>query len=127
MSTGTPFLAYEHPVDGEISLTVVKNVVRFACRWPFDLSTDEWIHVHNEFECDTYAREVAQLTETGRARVEGRDSGHIAFAALSADEVQVDVLGVGGERACGFQVRLQLSASDLVPGSQEVCREHGSQ
>lgn len=115
MSHGTPFFVYEHPVDGCMSLSLVGNTVVFSCRWPFDLSTDEWINIKNEFDHRTYVTRMATLLEKGEVRIEGIRSGYIAFTVLPGGKINLDVLNNMPESPVGFIYSLAATPEELVP------------
>ncbi|MHC4618496.1 MAG: hypothetical protein ACYTEQ_12175 [Planctomycetota bacterium] len=116
MNPNRPFLVYKHPVEGEICLSLAGEMIRFSCRWPFDLHTDEWIYINNEFHRDTYIRSLSSLSEKGSVRVNGNQAGYIEFTVLSGDEVRIEVVDAREERPPRLVQPLGVSPGDLLPG-----------
>ena len=127
MDTEQCFLVYEHPIDGSMSWAQVGDAIRFSCRWPADLSTDEWIGISNEFDHGAYVREVSRLREAGRCRIEGRRSGYMGLAVVSPHRIRLDVLDQEAIRPTSLLMTLALAIEDLLPGKEPKRREHRRQ
>jgi hypothetical protein len=115
MNTGKTFLEYTHPIDGLMSFSAAGDLIRFSCRWPFDLHTDEWIDITNEFDARVYAREVGQLPAKGTVRVKGTRTGHMELTILAEKKVKLDVEDNCNERPPRLVYTLDLLPGDLLP------------
>ena len=115
MDTVKAFLEYRHPVDGVMSLSVVGDLVCFFCEWPFDLDTDEWIYITNDFDADAYTNEVSLLPEKGTVRIPGKQSGYMEFTVLTQEKLRLDVEDSSRDRPPRFVYTLDLHPSDLLP------------
>ena len=76
----------DHPVDGRILLTLDagRDLVALSCRWPFDLSTDEWIEIENEYALDGYRAAVADVSSSGSGNVTGVLGGYLKISRTSS-------------------------------------------
>jgi len=124
MNTDSPFLVYKHPVEGEILLSLAGDTICFSCRWPFDLSTDEWIYINNEFDREAYIHNLTALPEKSTVKIKGKQSGHIKFTILPSGKIKLNVASSQREKLQGRAQELtltlisDLSAEDLIPSTQ---------
>jgi len=127
MDMDNEFLEYKHPVEGGMSFSMVGNIIHFSCRWPFDLHTDDWIEITNDFNAFTYAREVSLLPKQGSVRIEGERSGQMELTILPDDKVMLDVVDCSRQRPPRLVYSLDLSPSDLLsdPGNSSCPRRLG--
>jgi hypothetical protein len=71
---------HKHPVDGFIRLSVNSNIVWLKCHWPFDLESDDWINITNEFRVEDYVQAVRDASEKGVGEAPGLQGGSIEIA-----------------------------------------------
>lgn len=124
MDAGQRFLTYRHPVEGSMSWTKEGDVVRFSCRWPFDLSTDEWIEVSNELDHATYVRELDTLRKVGHCLIKGKRSGCMEFTVISSDRIRLGLFDQETVRPTSLQLTLAVTVGDLIPGKEARQRMH---
>jgi len=95
---------------------VEDDVVVFRCKWPFDLDTNEWIEIENQFDRVKYVRAIESLIAHGAVKIEGKGSGYLALAAVAPNRIRLEVVAGGRERVPELHnLTLNLSAADLLP------------
>lgn len=111
MST-TSILEYRHPVDGEIRIDRIGEQVRLVCRWPADLSEDEWIELSNRFNADVYSQEIRRLNDRKATTIHipGERHGELVLSITGDGRVEIDA--VDGRSAAPPRVIMKL---DLAP------------
>ncbi len=112
----TKFFIQKHREDGELYFEVNSNYVRFYCRWPFDLSTDEWIYISNTFALEEYLKEVPRLSQIGKVTLPGIESGEITFKIAPNGKIKLSVIDakkVSPPQLVDFT--LEATTDDLVP------------
>lgn len=77
------FFEHRHRIEGSISLSRdAEGLVWLACRWPFDLDSDEWIRIDMAFEEAEYRRCVTDLIENEQTVVRSRTGGTLAIRSI---------------------------------------------
>lgn len=112
-----PFLIYKHSKDGEMKFTLINGTIHFSCNWPFDLSTDEWIYINNEFDYKSYVDGITNLSNLGHIHIKGKNSGYIKFKVLSSEKIKFEVVDSRPERPPSLRITLNLSVNTLLPSS----------
>ena len=87
----TELMRYAHAVDGDLLLEQDGQRVQFICRWPADLSEDEWIVFSNQFDLAAYEKGVRALNEHGQGLVPGIHHGSLELRLMPSGRVEIDV------------------------------------
>lgn len=96
---------HEHSVEGFVKLTVTGALLRFECRWPFDLDEGDWIFITGAVPAADVQASLARLAVTGQGRTEAAEGGFIEFAAQGANETRIEL----ADKAPVGPVRLSLN------------------
>jgi hypothetical protein len=114
-------VAHAHPVDGHFEINQNGDRITVICRWPFDLETDEWIDIENEFDASTYSSAVADAIATGRGEARGLTGGSILLENSPGDRHTVVVISnsSAGWAAKSLRLSVPRPLTDFV-GSGDV-------
>jgi len=104
---------YRHDTDGELTLRRIGDEVRLRCRWPFDLSSDEWIELSNRFVAANYDRGLIDLKRTGHAKLDGITGGGLQFHVLQDGFVDIVAIDAQTTAATRFITRLDVRIDAL--------------
>ena len=117
------FFVHKHKVDGEISLEIDGQHVKISCRWPFDLSTDEWIWISNTFRLEDYTSKVRRLPEGRKVTIRGIQSGQLSFEMRPSGEIMFDIVGAGDPRGQRLIFPISAAPKDLLPPEENADRQ----
>lgn len=115
MNRRKPFLVYTHPVAGQLQLFLTEKTVEIACTWPWDLMTDEWIEIFNEFDLQAYAGAMSTFARVGVVRVDGIRSGSLALRVLGPERVRLDITDDSSERPAELSQILNVHPEAFDP------------
>ena len=113
-----PFFVHKHPAEGQLSLRISPGGIRFECQWPFDLSTNEWISIDNEFDHDAYVAAISRLAHNRVARIKAKKAGYIQFTLTSEAKIRLEVTSDSPQSPVHLNAMLDLSPSCLLPNWQ---------
>jgi len=111
----TPFLTIRHPVEGEISFSVNGEFVKIRCHWPFDLDTNEWIYVANDFDKQRYIAAVSDLAQRSSVKIPGVQYGELCIWTTDEGPLKLSIVDCSQSAPTEFNTTVDVSPADLVP------------
>lgn len=111
----TPFLTIKHHVDGEISFSVDDERVKIRCRWPFDLYTNEWIYVANDFDKQRYIDAVSDLAHRSYVKIHGIKYGELRIRTTDEGLLKLSIVDCTQIAPTEFNTTVDILPADLIP------------
>lgn len=75
-------LVDRHPAGGFVELVFDGDFIVLRCRWPLDLSEDDWIDIHNRYHVSNYQRAVDNAMANGTGKAPGVDGGFLEIGSV---------------------------------------------
>jgi hypothetical protein len=110
----TRHLLAKHPKspEGSVALLASAEAVRLECRWPFDLSEDDWISITNEFARQDFERALDSLQSDGEAQVEGA-FGELRLRVEGPQSAEFEMWSRGGPYDRSLRISIPLTIEAL--------------
>ena len=111
------FFQYNHPVIGQLQFKLDRRAefIQFDCDWPFDLTTNEWISITNQFPLKEFVKKVGRLPNARPAIIHGMHRGRMSLKALKIGIIEIRVAdgSKGLHEECCFHIPAR--SFDLLP------------
>ena len=92
-----------------------KKSVRFACDWPYDLATNEWMSPTMEFALRDFINQIKRLSRRKRVIVPGTHGGSITLTRLNSTAIEVRLVGENTSSREEWHFCIPARPHDLLP------------
>jgi hypothetical protein len=108
--TDSVILRQAHAVEGSIELLVEGETAALHCRWPFDLTTDDFIEISNTFATEAVTQMIADLRESGKGQAEAVNVGFVRIERAGRELIFEASNSGKGELSRSLLVRMPETA-----------------
>jgi hypothetical protein len=107
-------LVDRHPAGGYFEFVFDGDFIVLRCRWPFDLSEDEWISIQNRYRVSSYQRAVDNAMANGTGKAQGVDGGFLEIASVNEGFTIEFSRPQTGWSASSLQLHVRRSLDELL-------------
>lgn len=113
-------LEHRHAVEGYLRISVSDANVEISGRWPFDLDTNDFIHVYATVGSEEFERCVHSLVERGKGTASGIHGGCVALQSRDDGAISIDIEDEAKHAPTRLELRIPTSTSALQARLQEI-------